>query len=363
MMKHRTVLFVALAALMSATFILAVSGCPKTQEKADQTTAGPTPPAGPTAAKAAGSPDGKITIAMVPKLIGIDFFNACEKGAKEAAAELGPEVELIYDGPNESKVERQIEMINSFVDQGVDVVAVAANDPDAISGCLKRAADAGVIPITWDSDASPEASGRRFFINQATPESIGYALMDELARQAGEDASYAIISGTPTAANQNIWMEYMEKRRVEKYPKMTALTTEFPGEDQAAAMEAAQGLLKRYPDIKGILGITSVSFPGAVEAVVNAGKQKDVSVVGLATPNPMKEWIHNGDIKSVVLWNPVDLGYLTIYACVAAKKGELEKGATSFKAGRLGEVKVDGDQVILGDPLIFTKDNIDQYDF
>ena len=347
-------------ALAVAAIALLVCACPKTE---DSTSTGPTAPARPAAKSAGEAPGEPITIAMIPKLIGIDFFNACEKGAKEAEEEFGGAVELHFDGPIEAKVERQIEMIESFIDQGVDVIAVAANDPEAIAPSLRKATNAGVIAITWDSDANAEESGRTFFINQATPESIGYTLMDEMARQAAEDAKFAIVSGTPTAFNQTIWMEHMKARRLAEYPEMEELTVEYPGEDEAAAMESAQGLLKRYPDMNGIFGITSLSFPGAVEAVVAAKRQADVSVVGLATPNAMKEWVHNGDIDSVVLWSPVDLGYLTILAAKALAEGTLEVGAMEFSAGRLGTVKVDGDQVILGDPLIFTKENIDQYDF
>jgi ABC-type sugar transport system substrate-binding protein len=299
---------------------------------------------------------------MIPKVTGFEFFTACEKGAREATAELG-NVELLWDGPSEAKVERQVELIDSFVGKKVDVVAVSANDPDAIAPSLKGAKDAGVIPITWDADADPASSGRMFFVNQATPESVANALMDQMARQAGPKVKYAIVSGTQTAANQNIWMKYMENRRAAKYPEMRQVKVTYPGEDQAAAMKATQDLMKAYPDVTGIFGITSVSCPAAVDAVVGAGKQREIKVVGLATPNATRQWVKNGDIESVILWSPVDLGYLTIHVAKAAREGTLKPGATEFEAGRLGKVKVDGDQVILGEPIIFTKENIDEYDF
>jgi hypothetical protein len=65
----------------------------------------------------------------------------------------------------------------------------------------------------------------------------------------------------------------------------------------------------------------------------------------------------------VILWNTLDLGYLTIYASEAVATGKLKPGATTFAAGRLGNVRIDGDQILLGKILVFTKDNIDQYDF
>lgn len=357
------------AALASAALIVLLAllcGCPKTDAPAAPGTGPGTTGAGATGAPPAEAPTGAagepIQIVMMPKLKGIDFFNACEKGAKEAAGELEG-VELIWDGPIEAKVEKQVEMIRSYIDKGVDVIAVAANDPDAIAPVLAEAKAAGIATICWDSDANPETSGRSFFANQVSAKDLGYALVDEMARQAGEDAPFVIVSGTQTAANQNVWMEFMRERIAEKHPQMKELSVEYPGEDQAAAMKATQDAMKRFPELKGVFGITSVSFPAAVEAVVGAGKQAEVKVVGLATPNPMKDWIHNGDIESVVLWNPVDLGYLAVYMAKAVREGALKPGATEFEAGRLGKLTVDGDEVILGPPLIFTKENIDEYDF
>jgi len=351
-------IIVTSAGLLLAVLALAC-GCPRTSTGAS----GPTP-RGDALSSTVTAPTGQpIRIYMMPKLKGIDFFNACQKGAEEAATELGSAVEFTYDGPTESKVEKQMEMLDTVVDKGVDVIAVAANDPDAIAPTLKNAKDKGVGVITWDSDANPETSGRTFFVNQATPESIGRTLVDEMAKQAGPRAKFAIISGTATASNQNTWMEYMHKRIRDKHPNMQELAIKYPGEDENNAKKEAQDLLKAYPDINGIFGITSVSFPGAVEAVVNAGKQKEVKVVGLATPKPMKEWVLRGDIESVVLWSCEDLGYLTVQVARAVREGALKPGATEFEAGRLGKVRVDGDQVILGEPLVFTKDNIEKYDF
>lgn len=361
-LRHQALLWRCVLVVLLLALVLAALGCPKTQEG----TGAGVPVATPTGKAGEGPPSGTaagtaLRIAMVPKLIGIPFFNACEKGAKEAAAEL--KVELVFDGPTESRSERQAEMVDAYVDKKMDVVAVACNDPDAIAPSLARAMQQGVTAITWDSDANPKSSGRAFFVSQATPQSIGYALVDELARQAGDDAQFAIISGTPTATNQNQWMEYMRERVREKYPGMREVKVEYPGEDRVKAMQAAQDLLKAYPELNGMFGITSVSFPGAVEAVVKAGKQAEVKVVGLATPNDMRQWVMNGDIESVILWNAVDLGYLTVHVAKAVREGTLKPGATSFEAGRLGTVKVDGDQVILGDPLVFTKENIGDYDF
>ena len=77
----------------------------------------------------------------------------------------------------------------------------------------------------------------------------------------------------------------------------------------------------------------------------------------------MNPYVKGGEVKSVVLWDTRDLGYLTIYVAEAITSGTLKPGATEFSAGRLGTKVVSGDEILLGDILVFTKDNIDQYDF
>src|SRR5438093_145702 len=154
---------------------------------------------------------GKLTIAMMPKLRGIDYFNACQQGAQEAAKEL-PDVELIYDGPTEAKVDKQVEMIDTWVTQRVNAIAVAADDPVAIAPALKKARDAGIAVITYDADADAARSGRQFFVNQCSADSIAAALTDEMAAQVGPDAKTAIVTSSLTSPNQNAW-----KRRMLEY--------------------------------------------------------------------------------------------------------------------------------------------------
>ncbi len=304
----------------------------------------------------------KLVVAVMPKLKGIDYFNAVERGAKEAAQEIG-NIDLTYDGPTEGKVDQQIPFIESWTLQKVDVIAVACNDPDAISPALKRAREKGVHVITYDADANAEKSGREFFVNQATFEDIGRALVDEMAAQAGENAKVAIVSSSPTAPNQNAWIAVMKRYMAEKYPKMQIVTIQYPEEDQGRAFSMTQDILKTYPDVKGVFGISSVAFPGAADAVRQAGKSGNVAVVGLSTPKSMREFVKDGTVKTVILWNPVDLGYLTVYVAKAVAVGTLKPGAKEIEAGRLGKVKVEGDQVLLGPPMKFTAENIDRYDF
>ncbi|MGO9470654.1 MAG: substrate-binding domain-containing protein [Isosphaeraceae bacterium] len=301
---------------------------------------------------------GQITVAMMPKSKGNAYFIACRKGALEAAAELG--VKLIWDGPTEPDPAKQNEVVDTWITRGVDVIAVAVENRQGISSVLRKARDRGIKVITWDADAEPDA--RDFFVNQATPEGIGAALMDNAARILGGKGSFAIITASLTAANMIEWQKCIEARRREKYPqiKMAALR---PCDDlQKKAFDEAKTVLNAEPDVKLFMAICTPAVPGAAEAVKQSGRT-DVKVIGLGLPNDNNRYVHEGITDCVVLWNTMDLGYLTVQAACALAEGSLKPGATEFRAGRLKKIEIQGDNILLGQPFLFTKDNIDQFDF
>jgi len=302
-----------------------------------------------------------IQVAMIPKLVGIDYFAATEEGAVQAAEELG-NIELIHRGPTTASVNDQIQLIENFTTAGVDVIAVAANDPEAIAPSLQAAMDQGVKVVTFDADAD----ARHLFVNQTTFEGFGQALIDETVRQVGEDAKIAIVTSSLTAPNQNAWIDAMEAHMEANYPELEVLDIRPSEESQELAFNVTQDLLRVYPEMEAVIGLSSVAFPGAAEAVKQADKAGEVAVIGASTPKQMKPFMDDGVIESVVLWNPVDLGYLAIYAAKAAVEQDLAPGDV-IDAGKLGEREVREDDtslwVLLDDPFIFTPENIGDFDF
>lgn len=300
-----------------------------------------------------------ITVGLLPKKKGISFFTSCAEGAQQAADDLG-NVELVYDGPTEGDPSKAAELVSQWALQGFDVIAVSADDAQILGAAMKKAQEKGVKVISWDADVP--ADSRSFFVNQATPEQIGFKLVDVLAEEVGEVGEVAIVSSSQTSSNQNAWIEHM-KNRLEKYPEMKLVAIEYPGEDQDRCLETTRTLLKAHPDLIGVWGLSSVAFPGAAEAIRQSQKSGKVKVTGISTPNPMKTYVEDGTVSSVVLWDTRDLGYLTIQTAEALATGKLKRGDASLKAGRLGDREVVGDNVMLGDILIFNKENIGKYDF
>ena len=300
----------------------------------------------------------KSVIAMMPKAKGDPYFISCRKGAEEAAKELG--AELLWDGPTDLDPAKQNEVVEAWITRGVDVIAVSVENKEGISTVLRKARAKGIKVVTWDADSEKDA--RDFFVDQATPQGIGETLTDEAARIMGGKGEFAIITASLSAANQNEWIKFIKQRLAEKYPDMQLVAIQPSEGDRDRAFQETQNVLKVYPNVKLVMGIAAPAVPGIAEAVKQSAR-KDVKVTGLSLPNMCKPYIKEGIVDSIVLWNTLDLGYLTVYTADALSNGTLKPGDEKIHAGRLNDMQVVGDEVMLGKPFIFNKDNIDQFDF
>ena len=300
----------------------------------------------------------QITIGMLPKAKGDPYFVSCRLGAEAAAREAG--VQLIWEGPTDVDPAKQNEIVEAWITRGVSTIAVSVVNAPGISTVLRKARERGIKVLTWDADAQPDA--RDFFINQATPQGIGETLADEAAKILGGKGDFAIVTGALSAANQNEWIKYIKETVAKKYPGMNLITIRPSDDDRDRAFSETQTLLKVYPNMRAVIVISAPAVPGAGEAVKQSGR-KDVKVTGLSLPNLCKPYVRAGVVESVVLWNTRDLGYLTVLAGKLAADGVLKAGVTSIDAGKLGRLEVKGDNVLLGKPMVFTKANIDGFDF
>ena len=311
--------------------------------------------------KSGSTPSGgdKLIVGLLPKSKGNQYFATVEKGAQTAAAELG--VQLLFDGPTNTDAAKQNEIVENWITQEVNVIAAAAENRDGLSSALKKAQAKGIKVVTYDSDVQPDARG--FFVNQATAQGIGEVLMDTAAKLCGEEGEFAIITATLTAGNMNEWRKHIEARLAAKYPKMKLVDTKACEDQKDKAQQEATNLMSAYPNVKCIMAICSPAVPGAAEAVKQAGKAGVVKVLGLGLPSENKQYVKDGVTQAVILWKVEDLGYLTVQAAVASAKGTLKAGDKTFKAGKLGEIAIEGTDIVLGKPFVFTAENIDQFNF
>ncbi|WP_026365792.1 rhamnose ABC transporter substrate-binding protein [Promicromonospora sukumoe] len=304
---------------------------------------------------------GDVTMTMLPKNLGNPYFEASTAGAQEAAGELGATVEEV--GPDTASPDSQVPFINTAAQQGVSALIVSANDPTAIGDALDEAKSAGTKVVTFDSDTEPQF--RDLFVNQASAEGIADKQLELISDQIGGEGEIAILSASANATNQNAWIKLMEEKLASDYPDIELVETAYGDDDDQTSFDKTAALLQSHPDLKGIVSPTTVGIAAAARYVSTSEYKGKVAITGLGTPNQMREYVEDGTVEAFALWNPNDLGYLATEAAAALVAGDITGAeGDTFEAGRLGEYTVGADGVVvLGEPFVFDKSNIDDFDF
>jgi ABC-type sugar transport system substrate-binding protein len=296
---------------------------------------------------------------MVPKLVGIPYFNAARDGAAVEAGHLG--LQFFYTGPTAADAGLQVDVLAGLLPRHPAVLAVSCDDANAVAPVLRRARRYGIKVLTWDSDATPDV--RDWFVTQVEDETLGRHVMDVLAREMGEHGQFAIITGSLTASNLNTWLYWMKTEQQQKYPGMHLVAVVPGNDDQQQSFVQAQSLLQAYPNLRGMIGNSSAAPPMIARAIEQAGMAGRIAVTGLSTPNLMRDYIKDGTVKTITLWDPAKLGRLT--ASVANMILHHQTLTDSMDIPGVGKVRVSNEHrtVIMGEPLDFTRENIDQYSF
>lgn len=339
----------AIAIAVGTAAVVALSGCATSKGKSGN------------GGGSGGAHSGKIKIAYVPKALNNPYFAAAYVGAQQAAKKLG--AQIVQVGPASPDASAQVPYINTLVQQKVSGIVLSADDPAALVPSVTRAQSAGIPVTTFDSDVT---SGRSIFVNQATNDSIARTEVQVMAKQIGYKGQIAILSGTNTAANQNLWVKIMKQELAKPaYKNMQLVKVAYGNTDVQTSTTQTQGLLQQYPNLAGIICPDSVALPTAALVVERAHKAGKVALTGLSLPSQMKKYVHDGTVTTFGLWDVQKLGYLAFYVDYELATGKIKgKPGDTFTAGSLGKYTVGSDQtVVLGPLQLFTKANVDKFHF
>lgn len=360
--------------LSAALLVCAVPAAAEEETPADAAVAGEEAPAGEPAAAEEKTPAGGLaagkTFAIVTKSIGNPYNMREAEGFKEVIEAEGGACVVSY--PEFPTAAAQVPILQSLISQEVDAIAIAANDASTLTEPLKEVADAGIKVCTLDSDLN--ADSRLTFCNQTSAELVGQTLVDAVYDLTGGAGQYAILSATTEATNQNAWIDAMKAvvEGDEKYADLELVTIAY-GDDLAdKSAEETKKLLADYPDLKVICAPTTVGLTAAAKVLADAGS--GVRLTGLGLPSETAEYMGNDaqhPCPYMYLWNPIDLGRLAAYTCIALADGTITgQVGDTFEAGSLEgspytlvplESDESASQIIMAEPFLFTPENIDEW--
>ncbi|WP_345638562.1 substrate-binding domain-containing protein [Rugosimonospora acidiphila] len=306
-----------------------------------------------------------ITVAVVPKLLGLAVFEANVKGAKQIAPSLKETIN--YTASVQASGPDQANIINGLVKSNnpPQVIAYSANDPTSEVPALQAAKAAGIKVIGFDSDVTPSA--RDYFIQDTAYPDMGKALIDAVVQKFGSTGTIGILSSTKDATVQNAWIDAMQDYIKSSYPNLKVGPIGYGQSNQATSQTQATNLINSNPDLKALIPIDGAAVPGALAAVKAVGKAGKIGVFGIGDPNPNKQYFEDGSLTGLFLWDEVKQGELIAQVARKVADGTMPAAGGSFDAGDLGTFTVSNDPapgtIIFSKPLEFTKDNYMQYDF
>ena len=260
----------------------------------------------------------KIRIVTVVKRTGIVWFERMEEGIKQFAAENG--VDATMTGADDADPQKQADIVRKLIGEKPDAITVVPNSPEALEEVLKQARAAGIKVVTHEAsnqvntDVDIEA-----FDNLA----FGSHLMDELALCMGGSGKYVAFVGHTTARSHMRWAEAAYERARQKYPKIVRISAPVEtAERLETAYQEAKELLAKHPDLKAFEGSSVVDVAGIGRAVREAGLQGRTCVMGTSLPSVAGEFLDDGAVDKIFLWDPLVAGQAQDKLALMLIKGE-----------------------------------------
>ena len=318
----------------------------------------------PVAFAASDKPEDEWRIVVVPKEELAPWFQRMKVGVDNFAAETG--LNAYQKGPAKMDAAMQVQVVQDVIAQGVDAVCVVPIDPAALEPVLADAMEKGIVVVTHEASAQQNTLVNiEAFVNT----DFGGFLMDNLARVMGETGTYTTMVGFLTSTSHNEWMDGAVARQQALYPNMTLLEAapRVESEDnRELAYDRAKELLKMYPELGGILGSASTDAPGSGRAARELGVEGTFKIVGTGTPNENREFIEEGTVSAIGLWDPAAAGYAMCEMAVQLLRGAelvdgMDRGQPGWTDMRFQEP---GSNTMVGSGWIsIDASNIGEFDF
>lgn len=250
-------------------FLLMLAGCTET------------PPASP-----------MLRFAVIPKALHIPVFNYARIGAEREAKRLGG-IEVIWRGPETTDEIRQKEMLESFIAQRVDGIAISCLNGDLLTDAINRAVDAGIPVVTWDSDA-PKSKRQVFYgVNDIE---AGRALGEGLAKLLDDHGNVAII----TALGADNLQKRLDgaKQALAGHAGIKVVEVFDVRDDAVRVAEVIASATQRYPDLNGWLSVGG--WPVFVRNALDPVDTSRTKVVAFDTIPPAPELLKAGKVQLLV---------------------------------------------------------------
>lgn len=253
------------------------------------------------------------TYGVLMKTLSNPFWGAMEQGVKDGAQEAGVKYYL-QAVESDQAAEPQLNVCNTMLQQKPDAMITAAINSTILLPCLKQATDMNIPVVDLDGNLdhkiAADAGVKIAFSIGSDNVAAGGQGAEYLANKLGKDAKGPVLvieglSGNVTG--QKRASGFAEKLK-ELAPGLEIVAS-LPGDwDRGKAANIANDTLTAHPDLVAIFAANDGMALGAVESVFAAGKQDQVTVIGVDGNSDAVKSIKAGRLSASVAQLPYLVG-------------------------------------------------------
>lgn len=314
---------------------------------------------------------GKVSVVYIPKSSGNPYFTQVQNGFEEAAKQFGYSFEV--HAPATADPTSQLSIIKDEIQRGVNVICITPNSPDALNTAIDEARTKGIKILAVDADFTDNEDHRDAAVLPTDFANVGPSQLELLGSMIDYKGDFAILSATTDASNQNAWIAGIkESLKDTKYKDMNLVATVYGDDESQKSSTETEGLLTKFPNLRGIISPTSVGLAAAANVLSNAGvypggpkaKNGGLVLTGLSTPDQLRKSVEEGVVSKFQLWVPSDMGFAAGYLATQLASGKSFKPGDKLEVPGKTTMEVRDKGVMYVGPLTtFDKSNIDQYRF
>ncbi|TYP79264.1 ABC transporter substrate-binding protein [Paenibacillus methanolicus] len=302
------------ASLLILATMLAVSACGGNNGSGSAANGKTNAPSEPATAETSAD---KLYIPVISKGFQHQFWQAVKIGAEKAAAEF--DVEITFEGPEtEQQVDKQLEMLQVALDKKPSAIGFAALDSQASIPLLKKAQDAGIPIIAFDSGVDSDIP----VSTAATDNNAAAALAaDKMAALIGGEGEIAVVAHDQTSRTGVDRRDGFVEQIKAKHPNIKVVDIQYGG-DHLKATDLAKAIIQAHPNVKGIFGTNEGAAIGVINAITELKLEGKITIIGYDSGKAQIDAIKEGKMAGAITQNPIGIGYETVKAAVQAVKGE-----------------------------------------
>ncbi len=322
----KKLLALALALVMTASVV----GCASTTETATTTTttttaaetteAAPAEEAATTeeaAPAAEATSDDPYVIDVFMKSNAGDFWVALSTGAMTAAADLGVEVS-VFACDTETNYEQQTQQVESSISRGVDAIAIACLDTEAIVPVVEQANDAGIKVLTFNSMLNTDVVYAHIATdNWVAGEMAGKALGEAM----GGTGTYCVLGAAEGVQNNRDRSDGCIAYITENFPDMELISNQYMDNDMTIATAIVNDWITANPDLGGIFANNENGTIAVATVLQERSKVGEIINVGFDATVQTVSQIDNGITAALVSQQPFMMGYLAVTKAVDVLNG------------------------------------------